>query len=73
MYADTLTGDMALDGPYFSEFLLIVIYISGIRFSAGLNERDRAARGEQYVSLAMSMLADEAMGEPRIPTIRECA
>lgn len=62
---------MALDGPYFSEFLLIVIYISGIRFSAKMSEREREARGEQYVSLAMSMLADETMGPGKIPTIRE--
>lgn len=64
-------GDMALDGPYFSDFLLIIIYITGIRLTYGMGESERIIKGEQFVSLAMSMLAKEAMGPARIPTIRE--
>lgn len=61
---------MALEGPYFSEFLLIVIYIVGIRLCFGMDDREREAKGEQYVSLAMSMLSEEIMGPGRITTIR---
>ncbi|WOO84331.1 putative transcriptional regulatory protein [Vanrija pseudolonga] len=62
--------DMALEGPYFSEFLLIVIYIVGIRLCFGMDDREREAKGEQYVSLAMSMLSEEIMGPGRITTIQ---
>ncbi|BEI92382.1 uncharacterized protein CcaverHIS019_0500100 [Cutaneotrichosporon cavernicola] len=62
--------DMALDGPYFSDFLLIIIYITGIRLTYGMDERERIFKGEQFVSLAMNMLAEETMGPPRIPTIQ---
>lgn len=61
---------MALDGPYFSDFLLIMIYISGIRFSAGMSDGEREQRGEQYVGLMLSMLADETMGPGKITTIQ---
>lgn len=67
------TGDMALGGPYFSEFLLIVIYCTGIRLTYSMDEAERTQKGEHYVNLAMNMLADQVMGPGRICTVREYA
>lgn len=62
---------MALGGPYFSEFLLIVIYCTGIRLTYSMDEAERTQKGEHYVNLAMNMLADQVMGPGRICTVRE--
>jgi hypothetical protein len=48
-----------------------MIYITGIRLTYGMDPAERAAKGERYVSLAMSMLADEVMAPGSIPTIRK--
>ena len=64
-------GDMALNGPYFSQLLLVVIYITGIRFTVGIDERERQAKGDRFLSIAMSMIADEMTKPSSIPTIRK--
>ncbi|ORY34327.1 fungal-specific transcription factor domain-domain-containing protein [Naematelia encephala] len=70
IYRPTFIRDMALDGPYFSPFLLIVIYISAIRFAVGLSEEEREIRGDRLVSIAMGMIAQEIAKPSGIPTIQ---
>jgi hypothetical protein len=63
--------DMAVNGPYFSQLLLVVIYITGIRFTSGMAEKERQVRGEQLVSIALSLISDEMTKPTSIPTIRK--
>lgn len=69
-YVLTHAGDMALDGPYFSDFLLVAIYVTGIRFITGMDEREREARGAHYEGIAMSMLPEQIMNPGSIASIR---
>jgi hypothetical protein len=64
---------MATNGPYFSQLLLLVLYISGIRFTASLNEAEREARAERFIEIFMSLLMVEMRRPTKITTIRECA
>lgn len=65
------TGDMATNGPYFSQLLLLVLYISGIRFTASLNEAEREAKAERFYEIFMGLLMVEMRRPTRITTIRE--
>ncbi|KAL1409006.1 hypothetical protein Q8F55_005830 [Vanrija albida] len=57
--------DMALGGgPWFSEFLLVCMYVPGIRLTYGMDQDEREQKGEQYFSLAMSMLPDILTSPP---------
>lgn len=59
---------MAVNGPYFTDLLLLVMYRSGLRFSPNLTAQERAVRSERYMALIMGMIADE-LGKPSsIPT-----
>lgn len=51
--------DMAVDGPFFSDLLLLVIYVSGLRFSPNIPPAERKAKGERYMNIVMSMIAEE--------------
>lgn len=62
---------MAQKGPYFSDFLLIVIYITGIRLTYGMDEQERTRKGEAFVDIAMGMLGTVTMEGSSICTIRE--
>ncbi|KAL1407809.1 hypothetical protein Q8F55_007244 [Vanrija albida] len=61
--------DMALDGLYFSDFLLVAIYVTGIRFTTGMDERERELKGAHYEGIAMSMLPEQIMNPGSISTI----
>lgn len=61
---------MATNGPYFSHFLLVAIYITGIRFMLGMDPEERRAKGERYLSIAMSMMTEEVNKPSSMPTIR---
>lgn len=73
--------DMALSGPYFSEFLLMSIYASATRMIDGLDMDDKIAQGDLFERLAQEYLAKEMQGPTKITTIqgllllsgRECA
>jgi hypothetical protein len=73
--------DMALSGPFFSEFLLMTIYASGTRMIDGLGEHERQAQGDLFIRLAREMLSKELEGPSKITTVqglllmsgRECA
>ncbi|KAL1413689.1 hypothetical protein Q8F55_001469 [Vanrija albida] len=73
--------DMALGGPFFSEFLLMTIYASGTRMIDGLGAAERQAQGDLFIRLAREMLAKELAGSSKITTVqglllmsaRECA
>ncbi|BEI92243.1 uncharacterized protein CcaverHIS019_0410630 [Cutaneotrichosporon cavernicola] len=51
--------DMAVNGPYFSDLLLLVMYRSGLRFSPNLTEQERTIRSERYMNLILQMIAEE--------------
>ena len=63
-------GDMAMGGPYFSPFLLVAMYITGIRFIVGMEPNERKAKGDRFLSIAMSMMTEELDKPSSIPTIR---
>ena len=73
--------DMALSGPFFSDFLLMALYASGTRMIDGLDEKERQAQGDLFARLARELLATELGGPSKITTIqgllclagRECA
>ena len=73
--------DMALGGPCFSEFLLMVLYASASRMIDGLLEEQKLAQGDLFVGLAKAYLVKDLEGPSKIPTIqgllllslRECA
>lgn len=64
------TGDMATNGPYFSQLLLLVLYVSGIRFTASLDAAEREARAERYFEILMGLLMVEMRRPTKITTIR---
>lgn len=64
-------GDMATNGPYFSQMLVLVLYLSGIRFTTSLNEEQRQARSERFLDILMGLLMIEMRKPSRIPTIRK--
>jgi hypothetical protein len=67
-----ILGDMALGGPYFSQFLLLVTYITGIRLTYGMDAKEREMLGERYTNIALGMLGTEVIKPGSIATIREC-
>lgn len=65
---------MAVGGNYFSEFLLVCMYCTGIRLSYGMDERERQEKGDKYTTLALSMLGAVTLGRSCVASIRElCA
>lgn len=63
---------MALGGgPWFSEFLLVCMYVPGIRLTYQMDQDEREQKGEQYFSLAMSMLPDVLTSPPTFANTRE--
>lgn len=64
--------DMALNGPYYSDFLLMCIFaLSARHLSRQDGESTGVAMGEQFFSRAKMLLLDEMdKSEPRIPTIQ---
>lgn len=64
--------DMAVNGPYFSDLLLLVMYRSGLRFSPNLSEQERTIRSERYMNLILQMIAEELSKPSSIVTTREC-
>lgn len=63
--------DMAVNGPYFSDLLLLVMYRSGLRFSPNLSEQERTIRSERYMNLILQMIAEELSKPSSIVTTRE--
>ena len=61
---------MAIGGPYFSQLLLLVLYLSGIRFTTSLNEAEREAKSERYFDIFMQLLMVEMRQPTKITTIR---
>lgn len=51
--------DMAVNGPFFSDLLLLVIYVSGLRFSPNIDAAERKAKNDRYMSIIMSLIAEE--------------
>jgi hypothetical protein len=62
---------MALDGPYFSDLLLLAFYLSGLRFSPNLTAQEREDRSARYMKLVMNMIMEELSKPCSIPTARE--
>ncbi|KAL1412971.1 hypothetical protein Q8F55_000720 [Vanrija albida] len=62
--------DMAIGGQYFSEFLLVCIYCTGIRLSYGMDERERQEKGDRYTTLALSMFAGVTFGRSCVTSIQ---
>lgn len=62
--------DMALGGPYFSEFLLMAIYAAATRKIDGLGIEERRVQRELFEKLAKEYLAKEMDGVSKIPTIQ---
>lgn len=62
---------MAIQGQYFSDMLLLVMYTSGLRFSPAMDPDERDARAERYINLIMSMIPNELCQPSSIPRIRE--
>ena len=62
--------DMALNGPYFSEFLLMAIYAAATRKIDGLNMADRAVQGELFMKLAKEYLMKDLEKPPTVPLIQ---
>ena len=73
--------DMALGGPFFSEFLLMAIYAAGIRMMDGIALADRVNQSDMFAQMAKKLLWQELDGPSKITTIqgllilsgRECA
>jgi hypothetical protein len=63
---------MALDGPYFSPFLINVLYAHACRHTKPDDPRfSNYARGEYFLERAKLLLLEEiARPKPRIPTIQ---
>jgi hypothetical protein len=61
---------MATGGPYFSQLLLLVLYVSGIRFTTSLNEAEREAKSERFFDILMGLLMVEMRRPTKITTIR---
>lgn len=61
---------MAIQGPYYSDLLLLVMYISGLRFSPGMDAKERQVRSGRYMTMVMSMIMDELCKPSNIPTTR---
>jgi hypothetical protein len=64
------TRDMALNGPYFSEFLLMAIYGAATRKIDGLSMADRAVQGELFMKLAKEYMMKDLEKAPTIPLIQ---
>jgi hypothetical protein len=64
---------MALEGPYFSDLLLLAFYLSGLRFSPNLSAQEREERSARYMKLVMNMIMEELSKPCSIVTARECA
>jgi len=62
---------MAIGGPYFSDLLLLVIYVSGIRFSPNMDQQERKIRTDRYMSIIMTLIAEELCKPSSICTARE--
>jgi hypothetical protein len=62
---------MAVGGPYFSDLLLLVIYVSGIRFSPNMDQHERKVRTDRYMTIIMSLIADELCKPSSICAARE--
>ncbi|WOO77847.1 putative transcriptional regulatory protein [Vanrija pseudolonga] len=62
--------DMAVGGNYFSEFLLVCMYCTGIRLSYGMDERERQEKGDKYTTLALSMLGAVTLGRSCVASIQ---
>jgi hypothetical protein len=77
----TFLQDMALGGPFFSEFLLMTLYAAGTRMMDGLDSRERLSQGDMFAQRSRDLLAKELEGPSRITTVqgllvlsgRECA
>lgn len=64
---------MALEGPYFSDLLLLAFYLSGLRFSPNLTAQERENRSARYMKLVMNMIMEELSKPCSIVTAREFA
>jgi hypothetical protein len=62
---------MAVGGPYFSDLLLLVIYVSGLRFSPNMDQQERKVRTERYMLIVLSLIADELSKPSSLCTARE--
>lgn len=60
--------DMAVNGPFFSDLLLLVIYVSGLRFSPNIDAAERKAKGERYMGIIMSLIAEDLQKPSSIVT-----
>lgn len=72
VYRPTFTRDMALGGPYYSDFLLMSIYALAARHANDNDPRfTNMARGEQFLEEAKKLLLVElSAAKPKIPTIQ---
>ena len=64
----TFLRDMALSGPFFSEFLLMCVYTNSNRMMDGLDPQERRTQGEIFSRLARDMLTKELEGPSKITT-----
>jgi hypothetical protein len=62
---------MAVGGAYFSDLLLLVIYVSGLRFSPNMDQHELKLRTERYMSIIMSLIAEELCKPSSICGARE--
>lgn len=60
--------DMAVNGPFFSDLLLLVIYVSGLRFSPNIPAAERKDKGERYMNIIISLIAEELQKPSSIVT-----
>ena len=72
VYRPTFTRDMALGGPYYSDFLLMSIYALAARHANDNDPRFKnMARGEQFLEEAKKhLLVELSAAKPKIPTIQ---
>ena len=60
--------DMALEGPFFSEFLLMCIYTSANRMIDCLDSQERQSQDDLFSTLARNLLTKQLEGPSRITT-----
>ncbi|KAH8897668.1 hypothetical protein GQ53DRAFT_449273 [Thozetella sp. PMI_491] len=66
----TFLRDMALEGPMFSEFLLMCMYSSATRMIDGMSMEERQTQGNLFERLAKEYLAQEMEGPSKITTVQ---
>lgn len=63
---------MAMNGPNFSQLLLVVTYLSGLRFSPNMTQEERDMKSAKYMKIANSLIVDELEKPSSIVTARAC-